>query len=385
RKKLGLKTQEGISLHTVFLGNPGTGKTTIARLLGKVFKAMGLLPSGHLVEVDRSSLVGQYIGETAQKTEKIITDSIGGLLFIDEAYTLVKKGGSGQDFGQEAIDTLLKRMEDRGSEFAVIAAGYPDEMNTFLESNPGMKSRFTHFFDFEDFTPDEMIEIFKQMAKKEDYNIADAAVEFLKKELILLYRKRDKTFGNARLVRNLFNDAKMKLGKRYLKLPEKMRDKNALSTLSVADIEELFKGQSGKTYKLVIDEENLKIALDKLNTFTGLASVKKEIRELVKLARYYVEQGEDIQSRFSDHIVFTGNPGTGKTTLARLFSQIYSALGILPKGHLVEADRQSLVASYVGKTAEKTTEIINRALGGTLFIDEAYALVKAGDNSGSDF
>jgi SpoVK/Ycf46/Vps4 family AAA+-type ATPase/tetratricopeptide (TPR) repeat protein len=385
RKKLGLKTQEGISLHTVFLGNPGTGKTTIARLLGKVFKAMGLLPSGHLVEVDRSSLVGQYIGETAQKTEKIITDSIGGLLFIDEAYTLVKKGGSGQDFGQEAIDTLLKRMEDRGSEFAVIAAGYPDEMNSFLESNPGMKSRFTHFFDFEDFTPDEMIEIFKQMAKKEDYNIADAAVEFLKKELILLYRKRDKTFGNARLVRNLFNDAKMKLGKRYLKLPEKMRDKNALSTLSVADIEELFKGQSGKTYKLVIDEENLKIALDKLNTFTGLASVKKEIRELVKLAHYYIEQGEDIQSRFSDHIVFTGNPGTGKTTLARLFSQIYSALGILPKGHLVEADRQSLVASYVGKTAEKTTEIINRALGGTLFIDEAYALVKAGDNSGSDF
>lgn len=385
RKKLGLKTQEGISLHTVFLGNPGTGKTTIARLLGKVFKSMGLLPSGHLVEVDRSALVGQYIGETAQKTEKIISDSIGGLLFIDEAYTLVKKGGSGQDFGQEAIDTLLKRMEDRGSEFAVIAAGYPDEMNSFLESNPGMKSRFTHFFDFEDYTPDEMIEIFKQMAKKEDYTIADAAIEALKKELIILYRKRDKTFGNARLVRNLFNDAKMKLGKRYLKLPERLRDKNALTTITLSDIEDLFKGHTGKSYKLNIDEDNLKLALDKLNSLTGLSSVKKEIRELVKLARYYIEQGEDIQNRFSDHIVFSGNPGTGKTTVARMFSQIYSALGILPKGHLIEADRQTLVASYVGKTAEKTTELINQSLGGTLFIDEAYALVKAGDNSGSDF
>lgn len=385
RKKLGLKTQEGISLHTVFIGNPGTGKTTIARLLGKVFKVMGLLPSGHLVEVDRSALVGQYIGETAQKTEKIIADAMGGLLFIDEAYTLVKKGGSGQDFGQEAIDSLLKRMEDKGNEFAVIVAGYPQEMNSFLESNPGMKSRFTHFFDFEDYTPDEMIDIFKQMAQKEDYTVTDEAIEILKKELVVLYRKRDKTFGNARLVRNLLGDSKIQLSKRYLKLPEELRDKIALSTLTETDIQALFKGQSGKSYKLTIDEDNLKAALDKLNSLTGLERVKKDINELVKLARYYIEQGENIQARFSDHIVFSGNPGTGKTTVARLFSQIYSSLGILPKGHLVEVDRQGLVASYVGKTAEKTTEMIDISIGGTLFIDEAYALVKTGDSSGSDF
>lgn len=383
RKKLGLKTQEGISLHTVFLGNPGTGKTTIARLLGNIFKAMGLLEKGHIVEVDRAALVGQYIGETAQKTEKLITDALGGVLFIDEAYTLVKKGG-GQDFGQEAIDTLLKRMEDKAGEFAVIVAGYTDEMNGFLESNPGMKSRFAHNFEFEDYTPQEMIEIFKQMSKKEEYIISAEACQDLEKEFTKLYRKRDKTFGNARLVRTIYNNAKMQVGKRSSKLPAAERTKKSLSTIMQEDIQAILKTSVGKDFHAGIDEENLTIALSKLENLTGLSSVKKEISELVKLAKFYHQQGENIQSKFADHVVFSGNPGTGKTTVARLFSQIYASLGILEKGHLVEADRQALVASFVGKTAEKTTELINHSLGGTLFIDEAYTLVKTGD-TGSDF
>lgn len=383
RKKLGLKTQEGISIHSVFLGNPGTGKTTIARILGNIFRTMGLLEKGHIVEVDRSNLVGQYIGETAQKTDQIIESAMGGLLFIDEAYTLVKKGAQ-NDFGQEAIDTLLKKMEDKGSEFAVIVAGYPDNMNDFLESNPGMKSRFAHFFNFEDYTPKEMIEIYKMMAHKEDYNIEQNAIDALFKELTILYRKRDKAFGNARLVRNFFNDTKMALSKRYLKLPESERNQKNLSTVKEDDIKEVFKSSAQKNYKVGIDEEALKKNLEKLNGLTGLGSVKKDINEIVKLARYYVELGEDIQNKFSEHILFLGNPGTGKTTVARIVSQIYAALGILPKGHLIEADRQTLVASFVGKTAEKTTEIINSSMGGTLFIDEAYALVKTGD-TGSDF
>jgi len=383
RKKLGLKTQEGISLHTVFLGNPGTGKTTIARLLGNIFKAMGLLEKGHIVEVDRSALVGQYIGETAQKTDKLITDALGGVLFIDEAYTLVKKGG-GQDFGQEAIDTLLKRMEDKAGEFAVIVAGYTDEMNGFLESNPGMKSRFAHNFTFEDYTPEEMIEIFKQMAKKEEYIISAEACIDLDKEFTKLYRKRDKTFGNARLVRTTYNNAKMQVGKRSSKLPQAERTKKALSTIMQEDIQAILKTTETKNFHAGIDEENLKAALAKLENLTGLTSVKKEISELVKLAKFYHQQGENLQSKFADHIVFSGNPGTGKTTVARLFSQIYANLGILEKGHLVEADRQAMVASFVGKTAEKTTELINHSLGGTLFIDEAYTLVKTGD-TGSDF
>lgn len=385
RKKMGLKTKEGLSVNSVFLGNPGTGKTTVARIVGDIFKAMGLLTKGHIVEVDRATLVGQYVGETAQKTEKVIEDSMGGILFIDEAYTLVKKGGSGQDFGQEAIDTLLKRMEDKAGEFVTIVAGYPNEMNDFLESNPGMKSRFTQFFNFEDYTPDEMIQIFDMMAKKEDYTLSDGAKTLLHKEFTNLYRNRDKTFGNGRLVRNTYDDAKMRLSKRYLKLPPGMRTPESLTTFEPEDIAAVFKKDEGKQFDVGINEEKLKESLNKLNGLMGLNLVKKEINELVKIARFYFERGENLQNKFSDHIIFLGNPGTGKTTVARIFSDIYSALGILPKGHLVETDRQTLVSSYVGQTASKTTEVINQSIGGTLFIDEAYTLVKAGDNSGSDF
>jgi SpoVK/Ycf46/Vps4 family AAA+-type ATPase/tetratricopeptide (TPR) repeat protein len=384
RKKLGLKTQENLSFHCVFLGNPGTGKTTVARLLGKIFKAMGILKNGHVIEVDRSGLVGQFIGETAQKADKVISEAVGGLLFIDEAYTLIKQGNQ-QDFGREAIDILLKRMEDMPGEFVVIAAGYPEEMTAFISSNPGMKSRFSHFFYFDDYTPEELVEIFKLTSAKEEYDVKEDALEILKKELVRLYRRRDKSFGNARLVRNLFNEAKIQLSKRYLKIPEAERTREAMTTIFADDIEAVMKSATGKDVLIGIDEENLNIALNKLNNLTGLESVKKEINELVKVARYYIEQGENPQNKFNNHVVFLGNPGTGKTTVARLFSEIYSALGILPRGHLVEADRQMLVASYVGQTAERTKEIIDRAMGGTLFIDEAYTLSPKGEGNDSDF
>lgn len=384
RKKYGLKTDEKISINAVFLGNPGTGKTTVARLLGNILKAMGILPSGHVIEVDRAGLVGQYIGETAQKTDKLITDSIGGVLFIDEAYTLIKKGGSGQDFGQEAIDVLLKRMEDKKGQFVVISAGYTEEMNTFLNSNPGLKSRFTHTFLFEDYTPDELISILKLYIKKEEYFISEAAQDLLKKEFIKLYRARDKSFGNARLVRNIFDEAKLNLGKRVVALSQKEKTKETLNTISEEDIKQILKQTVSKQFALSINEEVLKESLSELNNLVGLESVKKEINDLVKLARFFAEQGEDLREKFGNHYLFLGNPGTGKTTVARIFSKIFSALGILSKGHLVETDRQGLVAGYVGQTAEKTALLIDKALGGTFFIDEAYALVKT-DGSGSDF
>jgi SpoVK/Ycf46/Vps4 family AAA+-type ATPase len=383
RKKSGLKTQEGLLVNCVFTGKPGTGKTMVARLLGKIFKQMGILKNGHVIEVDRGGLVGQFIGETAQKTEKVINEAIGGLLFIDEAYTL-KKPGSQQDFGQEAIDTLLKKMEDRTGEFVVIAAGYPDEMDQFINSNPGFKSRFTHFFNFEDYTPDELVEIFKQFASKEEYNITADALEILKKEFTNLFRNRDNTFGNARLVRNYFSDSKIQLSKRYLKMPEKEKTQEAITSIYKEDIIALQKSRIAKDARIGIDEDNLQKALVKLNSLTGLSSVKKEINEIVKLARFYIEQGENINNKFSSHLIFLGNPGTGKTTVARLFSEIYSALGILPRGHLVEVDRQGLVGAYIGQTAEKTKELIDKSIGGTLFIDEAYSLVKSQEDN-SDF
>ena len=384
RRKLGLKADDSLSIHTVFTGNPGTGKTTIARLLGEIFRSMGILPKGHVIEVDRSALVGQYIGETAQKTDKLIQDALGGVLFIDEAYTLIKKGGGGQDFGQEAIDILLKRMEDKKNEFVVIVAGYPNEMKDFLASNPGLQSRFNNFFEFEDYSPDELIEIFLRIINKEEYKIDNDALDQLKKEFTRVYRKRDKTFGNARYVRQVFEKIKLQASKRFLALPEDKRNKESLTRFILADINASLESEAEKNVKLPIDEEALNEALGELNKLIGLSTVKKDVKDLVKLVRYFIEQGEDVKDKFSSHILFLGNPGTGKTTVARILSKIYSALSIIPKGHLVETDRQGLVASHVGGTAEKTTAMINKAIGGVLFIDEAYTLSRQ-DSSASDF
>lgn len=384
RKRHGLKAEEKISIHAIFLGNPGTGKTTIARLLGEILKAMGILPSGHVIEVDRSALVGQYIGETAQKTEKVINEAIGGVLFIDEAYTLIKKGGSGQDFGQEAIDIILKRMEDKKGEFVVFAAGYTDEMYAFLNSNPGLKSRFTNTFIFEDYLPEELFQILKLNLIKEEYTLSSKAEELIKKELIRLYRERDKSFGNARLVKNMLVEAKLNLSRRVVALPENNRTKEILNTISEDDINNILTKASSKNFVLTLNEDSLAEALVELENLVGLSNVKQEINDLVKLARYFAEQGEDLREKFGNHYLFLGNPGTGKTTVARIFSKIFSALGVLSKGHLVETDRQGLVAGFVGQTAEKTTALIEKSIGGTLFIDEAYALIK-GDGSGNDF
>ena len=383
RQSKGLKADENISLHTLFLGNPGTGKTTVARLLGQIFRAMGILDRGHVVEVDRTGLVGQFIGETAQKTEKLISEAMGGVLFVDEAYTLVKKGGSGQDFGQEAIDVLLKRMEDKKGKFIVIAAGYPEEMQNFVDSNPGLKSRFTRTFYFDDYSPDELLQIYSKQLSNEEYNIQEEAKEIVKKHLTTLYRKRDKSFGNARLSIQFFEDTKINLSKRYLSLDEDKRTKEQLTTIYPEDVQRLLVEDTTDEVKIPINEDELEEALKELNSLVGIDSVKKEIRDIIKLARYYHEQNEDVSEKFTSHILFMGNPGTGKTTVARIISSIYSALGILKKGQMIETDRQGLVASYVGQTAEKTKAQIDKAIGGTLFIDEAYALVKK--DSSNDF
>ena len=383
REKRGLNKGKSFSINAVFKGNPGTGKTTIARLLGEIFRAMGIVEKGHVIEVDRSSLVGQYVGETAQKTDKLIQDAMGGILFIDEAYTLVKKGGSGQDFGQEAIDILLKRMEDKKGEFVVIVAGYPKEMDDFVQSNPGLKSRFNHTFIFDDYTPDELSQIFTNAITKEQYQIEDNSADELKKEFTRLYRKRDASFGNARLIMQIFEKLKIQISKRLVNIDEKDKTKELLSTFIMEDIKNTLQSKDNFDVQLPIDQEALTVALSELDNLYGLKSIKKEVADLVKLVKYFIKQGVNVKDKFSDHILFLGNPGTGKTTVARILSNIYSALGILPNGQLIEVDRSGLVGSHVGETAQKTTLIVGSAMGGTLFIDEAYALTSS--QSGSDF
>jgi SpoVK/Ycf46/Vps4 family AAA+-type ATPase len=381
RKDKGFEDTDRINLHAVFTGNPGTGKTTVAKMLGEIYFKLGLLSKGHVVEADRSDLVAEYIGQTAPKTKDVIKKAKGGILFIDEAYALARKNDDSKDFGKEAIEILLKEMSDGDGDIAIIAAGYPEEMNNFLESNPGLKSRFNMYYDFPDYTPQELMQIAEFTGNKKAVKLHPDAKELLYKKLVDAYRERDKTFGNARLVNNILEEGKMNMGLRIMQTNDPSSlDKVALSTLMVDDVAKIFNAKHRSIADIPVDEELLRSALSALHAMIGLNNIKTEIDELVKLVRFYKEIGKDIRQSFSLHASFTGNPGTGKTTVARLLAQIYRALGILERGALIECDRQDLVGGFVGQTAIKTTDVLNKAMGGVLFIDEAYALSEGGEN-----
>lgn len=384
RKEKGIDENTKINLHSVFTGNPGTGKTTVVNLLGKVYQAMGLLSKGHVVEVDRADLCGEFIGQTAPKVKKNIEAARGGVLFIDEAYSLARKGANdGKDYGLEVIEILLKEMSDGDGDLAIMVAGYPDEMNYFLNSNPGLKSRFGQYFHFEDYMPDELMQIASLTAQKINVTVSENASKVLEKKLVEHYRNRDKNFGNARLVTSVISEAKQNMAVRQMQNPNvKNFTKEELSTIEAQDILDAFGDDISKKLKLAVDEELLRTALAELNELTGLQNIKNEVSELTKLVKYYRDIGRDVLNKFSLHAIFLGNPGTGKTTVARIMAKIYKALGLLERGHLVEVDREQLVAGYVGQTALKTKEILEKSIGGVLFIDEAYSLV--GSNTGSD-
>ena len=365
RRAQGLKVPP-MTYHMVFTGNPGTGKTTVARIVARAFRALGIAKTGQLVETDRSGLVGRYEGETAVKTNAKIDEAIGGILFVDEAYQLVS--GENDDYGKEAIATLLKRMEDDRDRLIVIAAGYTDEMRDFLDANSGLRSRFPRMIEFADYTAPELAAIFRSMAKKNEFALAPDLDAGLDAAIAKLTAKRDRTFGNARFVRQLFEDATARQATRLAESGE--LDAEALKTLALADL------SSGER-KEDIRAPKIEDVLAELDSLVGLQPVKDEVRRLVATVRankLRAEKGLENNVTMSYNFVFTGNPGTGKTTVARILGKAFRALGVLERANFVETDRSGLVAKYEGQTAAKTNKLIDSAAGGILFIDEAYQL-----------
>lgn len=363
RKQQGAKEAK-LSLHMIFTGNPGTGKTTMARIMAKYLKALGYLSSGHLVEVSRNDLVGQYVGETAQKTMNKINSAMGGVLFIDEAYAIAKD--ENDVFGIEVVDTIVKAVEDNRDNLVVILAGYTQEMQDFLKTNSGLKSRFNYNVEFEDYTSSELLEITKIIAKLNGY-VIDSSID---KNLIELFEakqiKGKNDSGNGRLARNIVEQAITNQSNRLAKLDENDIQKGELNKLTISDF--------GLDRKEVFDLET------ELMSIIGLDDVKEFVRNLEKqlIAKEKRKQiGVSVESSQSLNMIFTGSPGTGKTTVARLIGNVMKKMGALKSGQVVETDRSGLVGQYAGETTKKTTEIFKSALGGVLFIDEAYALMSS--------
>ena len=365
-------TGEGYNF--VLLGNPGTGKTMVARIIAQILYDIGIRTSDTFVEVDRSKLVSDHYGGTEKKVREYLDDTGSGTLFIDEAHTLFRED-SDNDFGQEAIDTLLKEMEDHRGEFSVIMAGYKAPMmNMMKNANSGFSSRFTYIIDLPDYSEAELLEIAHTLITQKKY-VADEGVD----GAIIKCINRDRiddTFGNARYIRELVEKAIRNMAVR-LNISGDI-DENMLFLLKPEDFWDGEPDESAQTY------------LAELNSLVGLPAVKKEVQTLTNRITVQTEmekRGLKSRNDFGTlHMAFKGNPGTGKTTVARIIGKLYASLGILKrKDVFVECSRATLVGQYQGSTAINVKKAVENAMGGILFIDEAYSLVKGeGDTFGKE-
>ena len=362
------------NLHMVFYGNPGTGKTTLARLMGEMFHDYGILRKGHLVEVKGSDLVADFVGGTGIKTNRHVDRALDGVLFIDEAYSLSAKDRGG--FGMEAIETLLVRMENERDRLVVILAGYPEKMVQFLASNPGLDRRFPkdNRFEFPNFSLEQLQDIFHLELVKRNLSF-DTEFEKEIPNLIRFVHVDDESFGNAGEIRNLVDQLERRCKARSF------QQKRPIPVLSYADLPEQFQVPPTRL--------NIDILQDFSDQFTGLAEVKEHLNSLFRLLKLEIFRREHLpslpKSSLLENFVFLGNPGTGKTSVARTIGQMYKQLGLLRRGHTVEVTAASLIAGYVGQTQEKTRNQILKAVDGILFIDEAYSLSRNSGQGGNSY
>ena len=368
-KAFSKKRRGKVNLNFSFVGNPGTGKTVVARLFAQILYKSGLLPTANLVEVSRSDLVGQYIGESEKKTNEIIQRAMGGTLLIDEAYALNVQGGSGNDYGKQVVEILLKVMEDHRGELCIILTGYPQEMHDFFKMNSGFLSRIPMMnrLEFENYNEEELRQIAKKMID-EDPEID--AVDDDAFEAIMRLIMRDayrKDFDNARCVRGVLNAVSEKMFLRIKDLEDGAEHRIILADAKAVSDPSSKPGQEK--------------AEERLNKLVGLGKVKKQILSL----KNTVKKFRNMPDRLNLHMAFLGNPGTGKTEVAKLIAEIFYDEGILPTKNCIEVDPSGLIAKYVGQSGPKTHDAVQRALGGVLFVDEAYALCGHQTSSGDDY
>jgi SpoVK/Ycf46/Vps4 family AAA+-type ATPase len=386
RAKAGYQTDKPMQ-HFVFLGPPGTGKTSVARIIAKIYYAFGLLERPAVLEAQRADLVGEYLGATAIKTNDLIDSALGGVLFIDEAYSLANDGeGHGDRFGSEAVQALVKRAEDDRENLIVILAGYQRQMEDFLASNPGLNSRFAMRVKFDGYSPAELMALAEAALAQRGESLDEEATDALAHMMEDVGRRRvADELGNGRFVRNLLEKAGQARDVRVMAGgPEPPAAE--LMTLRAGDLERAFSELTSR-FRGYTEAPTVEDALAELDELVGLEPVKRQVHEIA--AQLRVARLRDRQGLFSQpparHFVFTGPPGTGKTTVARILGRIFAALGLLVRPEVVEAHRADLVGEHLGSTAIKTGKLIDSALGGVLFIDEAYSLYNSGYTGGDAY